>query len=106
MELSSVTDMVPMEGFFWGLLGGTLPEFYALYNIREDFHKKKPRWIKSWFYWIVTLVMVLLGGAVVLLYLTSGTSLTPFLAIHLGAATPTLIGSFIKDKPAIESPGG
>jgi hypothetical protein len=94
-----------LEGFLWGLLGGTLPEFYALYNIREDFHAKQPRWIKSWFYWVITGAMILLGGGVVAFYLNSGTTLSPFLAVHIGAATPTLIGSLIKGKPSVE-PGG
>lgn len=94
--------MVLEDGFLWGLLGGVLPEFYALYKIRQDFHAKSPRWVTSWFYWTVTVVMVLLGGGVVAFYLNSGTVLTPLLAIHLGAATPTLIGSLIKGKPVVE----
>lgn len=102
---SSAPDMEPGEGFFWGLLGGVLPEFYGLYKIREDFHAQRPRWISSWFYWVVTALMVLLGGGVVAFYLNSGTTLSPFLAVHIGAATPTLISSILKGKPAVE-PGG
>lgn len=97
--------MTLLQGFGWGLLGGVLPEFYILYNLRQDFHSSKPKWVGSWFYWIVTIGMVLLGGGAVAFYLYSGTSVTPLLAIHIGAATPTLIGSLIKAKPDVE-PGG
>jgi len=93
------------QGFFWGLLGGVLPEFYVLYNMRQDFHSNRPRWVTSWFYWCVTIFMVALGGGAVVFYLCSGTNVSPFLAIHIGAATPTLIGSLIKAKPEVE-PGG
>lgn len=95
--------MVLLGGFACGVIGGVLPEFYALYKIREDFHAKRPRWINSWFYWIVTVIMIFLGGAVVALYIGTGTQLSPILALHIGAATPTLLASFLKEKPSIET---
>ncbi|HEY9829237.1 MAG TPA: hypothetical protein V6D26_01570 [Stenomitos sp.] len=90
------------EGFFWGITGGALPEIYALYKLRQDFHSNKPGWINSWFYWVITLAMVLLGGGAVALYLLSGINVSPLLAIHIGIATPTLIQGLLAEKPQIE----
>lgn len=91
------------HGFFWGVLGGALPEFYAVYKLRHEFASKRPPHIKSPFYWITTLAMIILGGGVVVFYWMSGTQLTPMLAIHLGLGTPTIIGGLVKDKaPSIE----
>lgn len=94
--------MNTLEGFGWGLLGGMLPEFYALYKLREDFHSNKPGWINSGFYWIITFVMVILGGGAVALYLHSGVNVSPLLAIHIGIATPTLIQGLLAQKPQLE----
>ncbi|WP_142054256.1 hypothetical protein [Achromobacter sp. SLBN-14] len=90
------------DGFFLGMGGGALPEVYALYKLREDFHRNKPAWITSKFYWLITLGMIVLGGLAVVLYLKSGTPLNLVLALHLGAATPAMLQGFIASKPNIE----
>lgn len=101
-----MVNLMPMsQGFLWGLLGGALPEVYGLYNMRQDFHSKKPRWISSRFYWAMTFVMVMLGGGTVVFYLYSGTNVSPLLAIHIGAATPILIGNLAKAKVDFGSDG-
>lgn len=100
-----MANMELSQGFMWGLLGGVLPEFYVLYNLRQEFHSKRPKWITSWFYWVVTAFMVLLGAGAVVFYLYSGTNISPFLAIHIGAATPTLVGSIIKARPEVDVGG-
>lgn len=90
------------EGFFLGSFGGLLPEFYALYNLRHEFHTKKPAHISSGVYWLLTLIMILLGGVAVVLYLSSGTTISTILAIHVGAATPTMIGALLNNKPTLD----
>lgn len=89
------------NGFILGVIGGALPEVYALYKLRHDWEGNKPKWVTSKFYWSVTAVMILLGGGTVYLYLSIGINVNELMAIHLGAATPALI-SFIKEKPKID----
>jgi len=88
-------------GFVLGVVGGVIPEFFALYQLRHDWENKKPKWITSWFYWMSTIVMVLLGGGTVCLYLSMGINVNHFMAIHLGITTPVLIASTMKEKPKI-----
>jgi uncharacterized membrane protein len=92
------------EAFFYGIAGGLVPELIALYRMREDFHSNKPGWVNSFFYWIITAVMVLVGGLLALLYKNSGIELTPVLALHLGASAPILLNSLLAAAPkAIEA---
>lgn len=96
--------MDTIDGFLLGMVGGALPELYALYKLREDFHKTRPGWITSKFYWAVTILMVIVGGLAVVVYLKSGTPLNLVLALHVGAATPALLQGFVSSKPNIEAP--
>ncbi len=90
------------DGFMLGVAGGAISEFYALYNLRHSFHESKPGYIKSWFYWVVTLCMILLGGAAVVLYLKMGVNVNRLMAIHLGMATPLMIATALKEKPKVD----
>ncbi len=90
-----------LEGFFLGIAGGAISEFYGLYNLRHTLHKEKPGWLTSWFYWTMTAGMVLLGGGTVCLYIGSGVSLNYWAAIQLGMSTPLLITAASKQKPKI-----
>ncbi|AQT58896.1 hypothetical protein [Cellvibrio sp. PSBB023] len=94
--------MTLSEAFFYGVIGGSLPEVLALYNLRHLAKGKKPVWVTSWYYWIVTLIMVLLGGATVVLYQKIGININEFMAVHLGIATPLLISTATKEKPKID----
>jgi len=96
-----MAQMELMNGFWLGIVGGIIPELYALYKLRHTFHDEKPAWFTSWFYWIITLVMVLLGGGTVCLYISMGVNVNALIAIHLGMATPLLISTALKEKPKI-----
>ncbi len=91
-----------LDGFLLGMAGGAIPEIYALYNLRHSFHKKKPGWLTSWFYWVITGVMILLGGSTVCLYIKLGVAINYLVAIHLGMATPPLISTALKQKPKVD----
>lgn len=85
-----------------GVGGGCLPEVLKFYQMRE--HGEKPKWVRTWFYWIMTAIMVILGGGVVAIYMAQGaTQMNPILALHLGAATPVLIQGVIAGKPNVET---
>ena len=94
-------QMTPIDGFFLGLIGGVIPEIYALYKLRHTFSKKKPGWITSEFYWLITAVMILLGGGTVWLYLKVGVTLIYLAAIQLGMSTPLLISVVSKQRPRL-----
>ncbi len=94
-------DLVGAIAF--GCVGGVLTEVYALYHLRKRSKSQRPAWLKSPFYWGTTMVMIVLGGGTVWLYLYCGASLNPILAIHLGAATPTLIATLSKSAPALDT---
>ncbi|MEW5056144.1 MAG: hypothetical protein AB1Y25_00790 [Cycloclasticus sp.] len=94
--------MTVSEAFLFGIAGGALPEILALYNLRHLGKGKKPIWLTSSYYWIVTLCMVLLGGATVILYQKIGINVNEFMAVHLGIATPLLISTATKEKPKVD----
>lgn len=93
--------MTCLEIVMYGVLGGVLPEIFALYKLRHIKKGEKPDWLKSWFYWVVTIIMVLLGGATSFLYHKLGIQINELMAVHLGAATPLIISNLGKHKPDI-----
>lgn len=95
--------MGSQEAVVLGFVGGMLSEVYGVYQLRKRSKGQRPAWLRSWFYWISTLAMILLGGGTVWLYLYCGASLNPILAIHLGAATPTLIAALSKSSPSLDN---
>ncbi|SHM38332.1 hypothetical protein SAMN05428972_3369 [Rhodanobacter sp. OK091] len=94
-----------IEGFTLGTLGGIVTELYGLYQLRKHAKAKRPDWLCSTFYWVTTGLMVVVGGGVVVLYVISGAVLNPWLAIHLGVATPALIGTLSKSAPNVDPAG-
>ena len=90
-----------LEGFLYGLLGGLLSEILGLFRLRQQAPKDLPLWLKSWFYWGTTLLMIAAGGGLVDIYLRSGISIQPILAVNVGASAPLLIGSVLGQAPAI-----
>jgi len=90
-----------IEAGGYGLLGGILPEMLALYNLRHVEKGGKPQWVGSWFYWVVTAVMVVLGAGTPVLYQQVGVNINELMAIHLGMATPILIATMTKEKPKL-----
>lgn len=94
--------MTTFQVFLFGLAGGAIPEIYALYNLRHTWDSKKPSWVTSPFYWIITIAMVFLSGGTAALYSFVGVKLNALMAIHLGIATPVLIQTAIKNKPKVD----
>ncbi|WP_144655205.1 hypothetical protein [Achromobacter dolens] len=94
--------MTHLEGAIYGFVGGALPELFKVYKLREHGANQRPAWLKTWFYWLITVVMVILGGGTVLLYMSHGITMNPMLAVHMGAATPILIQGIAAEKPNVE----
>ena len=88
-----------IEGFLYGVFGGFLAELLGLFRLRHKVPGSFPTYIKSWFYWITTSLMVLAGGGLVVVYLNSAISLNALIAVNLGASAPLIIGSLASQTP-------
>ena len=83
--------MTGPETFLWGLFGGFGAEMAVLFAIRHQLPADAPHYLKSKLYYLVALVMCLVGGIIALAYSQSGTSLNAILAIQIGASAPLLL---------------
>jgi hypothetical protein len=91
--------MGPLAGFLWGCFGGLLAEGLHVRTFRFG---DKPAWLSSPLYWVVTVVMVVLGGVLVIAYLQSSTKLTPLLAIQIGVSTPLAARSVVQAPQKVD----
>lgn len=87
--------------FVWGIGGGLFVEILSWYKIRKC--AEPPHWFQSVFYWISTLFMIIVGGLLVLAHMRSDVSLSPLLAINIGASAPLLIGTMADTAPNISA---
>jgi hypothetical protein len=86
--------------FLYGVIGGGLGELLKWYSMRES--PNLPDYIKSPFYWIITVVMILAGGGLVLIQGIQSNS--PWLAINVGVTAPLILKGFASVVPI--TPGG
>lgn len=82
----SLTSMLTV--FAVGALGGALLEIVHWWNLRRR-NVKFPNYAKSPFYWCVTILMALAGGAVAVFYF--GDQAEAMVALHVGIATPLIL---------------
>ena len=92
------------EAFLYGIVGGFLAELFGLWKLRQELKANLPPYLRSWFYWFMTLLMIGSGGVVALVYVKSGISLSPLLAVNVGASAPLIIGSLTAAPPKINPP--
>ena len=86
-----------------GLVGGIAAEALKWYRIREELYRGIPDYAKSWLYWIVTLVMILLGGLLVFVYQRiEGVELNLLLALNIGASAPLIVGALASQAPPVD----
>ena len=86
--------MIEVEGFGavfgLGALGGALMELLRWWKIREA--GRFPAYSRRVGYWVITVLMILAGGGLAVLYgLDKRAALLP---VNIGAATPAIIASF------------
>src|ERR1700730_6174921 len=90
-----------IEGFAWGFLGGLLAELLGLFRLRHTSPEDFPTWIRTGYYWMVTVGMTLAGGILVVAYLRSDVKINAIIAINLGASAPLLLGSLGSQAPPV-----
>lgn len=91
-----------LYGFLYGMLGGLFAETLRLFRLRHLAPARLPDWLRSWFYWLATLAMITAGGILVVIYLESGISFQPIVAVNIGASAPYVIGSLVEQVPLVE----
>lgn len=79
------------EIFLWGLLGGIGAEVVVFFGIRHQNPLEFPYWVKSKAYYIIAVIMALIGAFITIAYARSGTNLNPILAIQIGASAPLIL---------------
>ena len=82
-----------------GFAGGCVAEFLQWFRIRKELYMGIPDWAKSFWYWIVTIGMVGMGGLVVYLY---GIESNRILAFNVGASAPLILKSLFEQVPQID----
>ncbi len=93
--------MTVWDGFWLGVLGGIFGELVNLFKLRQQPINVLPVWIRSAWYWTLTVLMVLSGGGLVAIYLTSNIQVAPILAVNIGASAPLILGTLVAQVPAI-----
>ena len=76
-----------LQVFLGGLVGGAVLELLHWYNIRRD--PQIPVYARSPIYWIITLLMAVVGGALALLYF--GSQADAIVTFHVGLSTPLIL---------------
>jgi len=76
-----------LSSFLLGVLGGVLSELLKFHSMKES--PNRPAYIRSPFYWVVTILMVLAGGGLVVLQGIPPDN--PWLAINVGITAPLIL---------------
>lgn len=84
-----------MAVFAVGVAGGASNELLHWWGLRDS--PSLPQYVKSPFYWLVTLAMVLLGGG--LAWLQLGSQSDALIAFQIGLAAPMLLQKLVKAAP-------
>lgn len=93
--------MSSFEGFLFGILGGLLGEILGLFRLRHQPARLLPPWVSSVWYWTMTVLMIVSGGILVVIYIRSNIAVAPILAVNIGASAPLILGSLVAQAPAI-----
>lgn len=84
--------------FLYGVAGGVAAEILGLFKLRRE---GAPQFVRSIFYWLITMAMIALGGGLASLYVQSGVELTPILAVNVGASAPLILGQLAGQAPEV-----
>lgn len=87
------------EAFSWGVFGGVITEVLTWYKDRRNPQTAYP-WRK---YWIATVLMILGGGLLVVMYLRSGAGLNAILCANIGASAPLIVAALASAAPKISA---
>lgn len=75
--------MAMSDGFWLGVLGGLFAEVFGLFKLRYLPRAARPLWVRSLWYW-------------------TRVTMTPLLAVNIGASAPLILQSLMSQAPPIE----
>ena len=87
--------------FLLGVAGGFVAEFLGLFKLRHAAPEQWPKYLKTPIYWMISIVMMLVGGGLVILYIVSDASVTPVLALNIGASAPLILQVLTAQAPDV-----
>lgn len=88
-----------LQVFIGGLIGGFLGDFLGWWKLRTCAPHKLPYYLKSPFYWCLTVVMWLLGGILAVAYGTQ--QINAVLAVNLGISAPLILENLASTVPKL-----
>ena len=83
-----------MRVFLFALFGGFAINLLRLFELLNLPRSKRPETFHDWLYLLQFLALPILGGGLAYAYQASGTSLSPILAVNIGASAPAILKSF------------
>src|SRR5580700_10883585 len=81
--------------FLVGTLGGAFAELLHWWNLRQQ--EVLPAYVKRPFYWIVTVLLMVAGGGMAVLYF--GARADGMIVLHVGAGTPLILQKLVTSIP-------
>src|SRR5512146_2620105 len=73
--------------FVLGIIGGLLAEVLKWYQLRES--PTPPAYLKSVMYWVITVIMALVGGLLAVIQNVPASQ--PILALNIGISAPLIL---------------
>ncbi|MDD5038920.1 MAG: hypothetical protein PHN78_06355 [Dehalococcoidales bacterium] len=80
--------------------GGIAAEALKWFGLRDS--PNTPQYVHSVKYWVLTVIMILIGGGLAPLYGTK--DVNALLAVNIGASAPLIIGALFRTVPATPIP--
>ena len=88
--------MSDTAAFIFGIVGGAFAELVGLYKLRQK--PNLPLFLRSWFYWLMTILMILAGGGLAVIYNRTH-ALNEMLAANIGASAPLILRALSSKPP-------
>ena len=91
--------MGPLEFALWGAFGGAISETPQLLHYMHQ--SKRPRWLKSWYFWSMVVLKAAVGGLFSLAFFAAQIPMNPIFAIHVGVAWPLILAEMGRATPDV-----
>ncbi len=90
-----------MAPFWFAVFGGFAANVIRFFDLVQTPRAERPKTFSDPLYVAQFVVLPLLGGVLAFAYQSSGTVLTPILAINIGASAPLILKTLASAAPAI-----
>ncbi len=90
-----------MDAILWGLFGGFAMRVFLLLELASVPRPQRPATFSDPLYFLQFLFVPLIGAGLAYAYQSSGTVLSPILAINIGASAPAIFRSLASTIPPV-----